>query len=167
MNPSTIRFITTFGQVGEIPKAPGTFGALVALLFALAIDRGLGFWGLLVATIGITLLGFWSVNEALRERPGEDPSEIVIDEVAGMFVALLFPAFVFWLTGVGDWATRAYPAWIAAFALFRLFDIWKPSIIGKIDARRDAQAVMLDDLVAGAAAGVCTLVIATLWHLVF
>jgi len=57
-----------------------------------------------------------------------------------------------------------WPGWIAAFALFRLFDIWKPWIIGKADARGDALGVMLDDVIAGVFAALSVIVLAGLYH---
>ena len=55
------------------------------------------------------LIGFWACAVLLRDRPGEDPSEIVIDEIAGQWIALAFPAAAFWWIGMPDWAARAYP----------------------------------------------------------
>ncbi|WP_103333448.1 phosphatidylglycerophosphatase A family protein [Pseudotabrizicola formosa] len=159
-----IRAITTFGSVGLLRPAPGTWGSAVAVVLGLAIDRYLGFPVLVAATVAVTLLGFWACEQALRDRPGDDPSEIVIDEVAGQWIALLFPAAAFWWRGVEDWAVVAYPGWVAAFLFFRLFDIWKPWIIGRADRRGDPAGVMLDDLWAGVFAGVAVMVAAGIAH---
>ncbi len=59
-----------------------------------------------------------------------------------------------------------YPGWIAAFALFRLFDIWKPWLVGRADARGDALGVMLDDVIAGIMAAIGVVILAALYHLV-
>ncbi|WP_370868089.1 phosphatidylglycerophosphatase A [Phaeovulum sp.] len=158
------RFITTFAYVGLLRPAPGTWGSAVAVVLAIGIDYLLGFWVLAAATLAITLLGFWACAQALRGRPGEDPAEIVIDEVAGQWLALLFPAAAFWWMGLHDWAWRAYPGWVAAFLFFRLFDIWKPWVIGRADRRQDPAGVMLDDLWAGAFAGVATVIAAGVSH---
>ena len=159
-----IRAVTTFGYVGLLRPAPGTWGSLVAVALGLAIDRYLGFPALVVACAGVTALGFWACAQALADRPGEDPSEIVIDEVAGQWLALLFPACAFWWRGVEDWAIVAYPGWIAAFVFFRLFDIWKPWLVGRADRRHDAAGVMLDDLWAGLFAGVAVMLSAAIAH---
>jgi phosphatidylglycerophosphatase A len=159
-----IRAITTFGFVGLLRPAPGTWGSAAALVLGLAIDRFAGFPALVAATLGVTFLGFWACGQALRDRPGDDPSEIVIDEVAGQWIALLFPACAFWWRGIDDWAVVAYPGWIAAFGLFRLFDIWKPWLVGRADRRGDPAGVMLDDLWAGLFAGLATMVLAALAH---
>ncbi|MFN3724147.1 MAG: phosphatidylglycerophosphatase A [Paracoccaceae bacterium] len=163
-NTGLIRAITTFGYVGLLRPAPGTWGSAVALALGVAIDRYLGFPALVVATVAVTALGFWACQQALRGQPGADPSEIVIDEVAGQWLTLLFPAAAFWSRGMDDWAITAYPGWIAAFVFFRLFDVWKPWIIGRADRRGDPAGVMLDDLLAGVSAGVAVIIAAGVAH---
>jgi len=159
------RIICTVFGVGLLRPAPGTWGSLVALILGLAIDRYLGFPVLLVATALVTALGFWAVGRELADRPGDDPAEFVIDEVAGQWIALLFPAAAFWVRGTEDWAVVAYPGWIAAFLFFRLFDIWKPWLVGRADRRQDAAGVMLDDLWAGLFAGIATILAGIVFHL--
>jgi phosphatidylglycerophosphatase A len=159
-----IRAITTFGYVGLLRPAPGTWGSAAAIVTGLLIDHVLGFPALVLATLAVTALGFWACGQALRDRPGEDPSEIVIDEVAGQWLALLFPAAAFWSRGMEGWWLAAYPGWVAAFLFFRLFDIWKPWLVGRADRRGDAPGVMLDDLWAGLFAGGLTILAAGLAH---
>jgi phosphatidylglycerophosphatase A len=159
------RLLTIFFGAGLLRPAPGTWGSLAALALGLAIDRFLGFPLLVIATLAVTWLGFWACEQELRGRHGEDPSEIVIDEVAGMWTALLFPAAAFWWRGTDDWALNAWPGWVAAFLFFRLFDIWKPWLVGRADRRHDAAGVMLDDLWAGLFAGLATIITGILWHL--
>jgi phosphatidylglycerophosphatase A len=159
------RVVATFFGVGLLRPAPGTWGSAAAVLLGLAIDRYLGFPALVVATLVATAAGFWACKRELASRPGDDPSEFVIDEVAGQWIALLFPAAAFYSRGMQDWATAAYPGWIAAFLFFRLFDIWKPWIIGRADRRHDAAGVMLDDLWAGLFAGIATIIAAAAYHI--
>jgi phosphatidylglycerophosphatase A len=156
------RMIATLLGVGLMRPAPGTWGSAVAVVLGLAIERYLGFPALVVATLAITALGFWVCMQICG--PGEDPSEVVIDEVAGQWLALLFPAAAFWHRGMDDWALAAYPGWIAAFLFFRLFDIWKPWLVGRADRRGDAVGVMLDDLWAGLFAGIAVMVAAGIAH---
>ena len=158
------RALSIFFGVGLLRPAPGTWGSAVAILLGLLIDRYLGVFALLAATVLITALGFWACAAELRDRPGADPGEIVIDEVAGQWIALLFPAFAFWNRGMTDWAFTAYPGWVAAFLFFRLFDILKPWVIGRADRRGDAAGVMLDDLWAGLFAGFVVMVAAGVAH---
>lgn len=159
-----IRALVTFGYVGLLRPAPGTWGSLAALAAGLAIDRWLGFPVLVLATLGVTAVGFWAVARAVEGQADKDPSEIVIDEVAGQWLALLFPAAAFWWRGLEDWAVLAWPGWVAALVFFRLFDIWKPWLVGRADRRGDAAGVMLDDLWAGLFAGVATMIAAAVAH---
>ena len=158
-----IRVITTFGYVGLLRPAPGTWGSAVAVALGLGLWHLGGFPALAVAMVAVTCLGFWACAQALRDRPGEDPGEIVIDEVAGQWVALMFPAGSFWWVGFDG--MLPWPAWVGAFLLFRLFDIWKPGWVGVADRRRDSVGVMLDDLWAGMFAGISVMVLGALWHI--
>jgi phosphatidylglycerophosphatase A len=155
-----LRAINTFGFVGLLRPAPGTWGSLAAVLLGWAIEHWLGFIPLVVAFVAVTVLGFATVGAELKDRPGDDPSEIVIDEVAGQWLALLFPAMGFWMRDF----PMVWPGPVAAFLLFRLFDIWKPWLVGRADRRHDAAGVMLDDLWAGIFAGIVTVLLAGLYH---
>lgn len=156
------RLIATVFGLGLLRPAPGTWGSAAAVLAGLVIDRYLGFPALVLAVLLAVGLGFWACGRELADRPGEDPSEFVIDEVAGQWIALLFPSAAFWWRGFEGW--MPYPGWVAAFLLFRLFDVWKPWIIGRIDRMSDVRGVMLDDMVAGIFAGVGVLVAAGIAH---
>jgi phosphatidylglycerophosphatase A len=156
------RLITTVLGVGLLRPAPGTWGSVVAVAVGLVILRFAGFPAFVVAIAAVTALGFWAVGQELRGRPGEDPGEIVIDEVAGQWIALAFPAAAFWWRGWETW--MPYPGWLAAFVFFRLFDIWKPWLVGRADRRDDPAGVMLDDLWAGLFAGIATVIAAGAAH---
>ena len=157
------RALAIWFGVGLLKPAPGTWGSLVAVIMALLIDRYFGFPVLLVATVAVTALGFWAVSVELRDTPTADPSEFVIDEVAGQWLALLFSSAAFWARGHEGFLP--YPAPIAAFLFFRLFDIWKPWLVGRADRRHDPAGVMLDDLWAGLFAGLATMVAAAAYHI--
>lgn len=156
------RLVSIGFGLGLLRPAPGTWGSAGAVALGVALLYALGFWGLVAGTVLATLAGFWACARELAGRPGADPGEIVIDEVAGQWIALLFPAAAFWLRGWEGW--MPWPAWVAAFVFFRLFDIWKPWVIGRADRRGDAAGVMLDDLWAGLFAGLATLAAAGLAH---
>ncbi len=155
-----LRAINTVGFIGLMRPAPGTWGSLAAVLLGWAIEHWLGFVPLVLAFVAVTALGFYTIGAELHDRPGDDPSEIVIDEVAGQWLALLFPAMGFWMRDV----SMVWPGAVAAFLLFRLFDIWKPWLVGRADRRHDPAGVMLDDLWAGLFAGICTVILAALYH---
>ena len=156
------RLITILFGVGLLRPAPGTWGSLVAILLAWGINTYLGFPVMVAATIAVTLLAYWAISVELADRPGADPGEIVIDEVAGQWLAFLFPAAAFWGRGFEGWLP--YPAPLAAFVLFRLFDIWKPWLVGRADRRGDAAGVLYDDLWAGLFAGIAAIFAAGIAH---
>jgi phosphatidylglycerophosphatase A len=159
------RLISTVFGIGLLRPAPGTWGSAAAIGVGLILHRIGHFPLLLVATVVVTALGFWACRRELADKPGDDPSEIVIDEVAGQWIALLFPSAGFWYMDLPA-DNFPYPGWIAAFVLFRLFDIWKPWLVGRADARHDADGVMLDDMWAGLFAGLGTVAFAAFAHLV-
>ncbi len=156
------RLVSVGFGLGLLRPAPGTWGSAGALAVGLVIDRYLGAPALVAATLAATMAGFWACAAELRDRPGADPGEIVIDEVAGQWLALLFPALAFWGRGWEGW--MPYPAWVGAFLFFRLFDIWKPWLVGRADRRGDPAGVMLDDLWAGLFAGIAVIAAAGLAH---
>ena len=157
--------ISIFFGVGLLRPAPGTWASALAVVLGLLIYRAGHVPLLALATLIAAAAGFWACAHQLQGRPGEDPSEIVIDEVAGQWLTLCFPAAAFW--GVGLPSTEfPWPAWVAAFILFRLFDIWKPWVIGRADRRGNARAVMIDDLLAGLFAGLGVMVLGALYHIV-
>lgn len=156
--------VATFFLVGHLKPAPGTWGSLAALPVALVI-HWLGGPFLLVAGVVVAFVaGFWAAREETRGQEDHDPGHIVIDEVAGQWVALLPVAFGAWYVEAP--ITELWPGWIAAFVLFRFFDIWKPGPIGRADRRGDPAGLMLDDIWAGCLAAIGVVVLAALSHLV-
>lgn len=156
------RLIATAGGVGYLRPAPGTWGSLAALPLAWLFHVIGGFPLLLIATIAGFAKGWWATTEATRGSDDHDPSEIVIDEVVGQFIALLPLSYAAWAHGLS--ITALWPGWVAGFALFRLFDILKPGPVGWADRRGDALGVMLDDVIAGVFAGIGVMLLAGLWH---
>ena len=152
-----IRWIVTCGGVGLLKPAPGTWGSLAALPAAWVILTLGGPWALVVAIAVVTGLGLWATAAEIAASGDTDPSHVVIDEVAGQWIALLPVGFG--AAMMGAMPLDLWPGWLAGFLLFRLFDIWKPGPIGWADRRGDAAGVMLDDLIAGlfAAGGVVAL----------
>jgi phosphatidylglycerophosphatase A len=157
------RAIATVLGLGHLRPAPGTWASGAAVLAGWGIDAYGGFPALALATVAASLLGYWAVARAIS-GPQDDPAEFVIDEVAGQWLALAFASAAFWARGHQGWLP--YPAPLAAFVLFRAFDIWKPWIIGRADRMGGARGVMLDDLLAGVFAGLASMALAALYHLV-
>ncbi len=157
------RLVATLFGVGYLGPAPGTWGSAVAILLAWPIHMMVGFPGFVVATGIAFAVGWWSVLETTRGAANHDPSEIVIDELVGQWIALWPLSAGLWFAGVKGW-TFPWPGWVLAFILFRLFDVWKPGPIGWIDRRGDIAGTMLDDVLAGVAAAVCVGVLGWLAH---
>ena len=151
------KLFLTFGGAGLSPKAPGTVGTLASLPVGLAILYYLGMETLFMATLAITIIGIFEINKYEKTTGTHDQQHIVIDEAAGMWLSLMIAH--------STALTMTYPyaeilAIIFSFAAFRLFDIWKPSTIGWIDREvKGGMGVMLDDVLAGIAGGVLSVVI--------
>ncbi|MGX9354171.1 phosphatidylglycerophosphatase A family protein [Roseobacteraceae bacterium S113] len=154
--------IATWFYAGHLRPAPGTWGSLAALPFAWIIHLTAGPLGLAVATALVFVAGLWATARETRGKDDHDPSEIVVDEVVGQWLALLPVSYGAWMMGSDP--LRLYPGIIAAFVLFRLFDIWKPGPVGWADRRGDAMGVMLDDVIAGVLAAFGVAALAALAH---
>ena len=127
---------TWFGS-GWLPWVPGTWGSLAALPFGYAIWAAAGPLGLAVGAAAAAAVGWWASESYVRRSGRKDPSEVVIDEVAGQWLTLL-PA-------AGDPV-----AILAAFLIFRVLDIVKPFPANWCDRHlAGGLGVMLDDVVAG------------------
>ena len=157
--------IGTLMGVGYIRPAPGTWGSFVALPWAWLVHIIGGFPLLLIGTIAAFFKGWWATSKMMEGSDDHDPSEIVIDELVGQWIALMPLSFAAWNSDIPIHVM--WHGWIAAFALFRLFDIWKPWIIGWADKRGDALGVMLDDVIAGVFAAIGVIVMAGVTHRLF
>lgn len=157
------RMIVTWFGAGLMKPAPGTWGSAVAIACGVLIHWLGSFPALALATLAVTALGFWSVGRYTRGMEDPDRSEIVIDEVAGQWLALCFPSYGFWHAGLES-TNFPWPGYVAAFLFFRLFDIWKPWLVGRADREGGTLGVMLDDLWAGLFAGLATMVCAGIYH---
>ncbi|MGJ8618026.1 MAG: phosphatidylglycerophosphatase A family protein [Sulfitobacter sp.] len=156
------KLIATLLGVGYIRPAPGTWGSLVALPYAWLVHVIGGFPLLIIGVVAAFLKGWWATAKMTEGAEDHDPSEIVVDELVGQWIALLPLSYAAWSMQISILAM--WPGWIAAFALFRLFDIWKPWIVGWADRRGDALGVMLDDVFAGIFAAICVMALAALSH---
>jgi phosphatidylglycerophosphatase A len=129
-------YIATWFGSGLSPFASGTAGSLAALPFAYLIQVNFGSGALLLAALAIFFLGWWASNQYLRHRGGEDPGEIVVDEVAGQWLLLSVLPYT-------------WQGYLAGFLLFRLFDVIKPWPVSWADRKvKGGLGVMLDDMLA-------------------
>ncbi|GAA9317046.1 phosphatidylglycerophosphatase A [Helicobacter pylori] len=147
MNKFSLRacFLTLFFS-GYSKKAPGTIGSLVALLLGLPV---LIFSAntLFLAAILIGLIAITQIDKEEAESKIHDSSYIVIDELVGMWLAMAISGLS--LAGV-----------VLSFIFFRIYDITKPSLIGKIDKEvKGGLGVVADDALAGVLAGLSTLLV--------
>lgn len=138
-----------FGS-GLAPKAPGTFGSAFALLFV-PIWLSLGFNLSLIVMIIMSLVGIYICGQTAKVIDVHDDGRIVWDEFAGQsitFLPLIYLQQMNWM-----WV-------IIGFILFRIFDVWKPWPIRVIDRQvHGGFGIMLDDIIAGVWAALCTLII--------
>lgn len=157
-----IKAIVTFFYSGLLRPASGTWGSLAALPALWLLHIAGGFALVAVATFTVFLLGWWATIQHTAGKDDHDPSEIVIDEVAGMWIALWPVSLGAQMMGAP--VTALWPGWIVAFLAFRLFDIWKPGPVGWADRRDDALGVMLDDVIAGIMAAIVVAAAAGIAH---
>jgi phosphatidylglycerophosphatase A len=156
------RFIATWFGVGLLRPAPGTWGSLAALPVFWVLHTLGGFVLVALATAAVFALGWWASTLETRDRLDPDPSEIVIDEVAGMFLALWPVSLGAMMMGAD--ILRLWPGWVVAFLAFRLFDVWKPGPVGWADRLHTPLGLMLDDIIAGLMAAVVVVGAAAVAH---
>ncbi|MGG7565602.1 phosphatidylglycerophosphatase A family protein [Rhodovulum sp. DZ06] len=160
-----VKPIATFFGAGLSPKAPGTVGSLAGLGFGMALQALGGPVALLLGLSLVIAAGFVATELYMREVMVEDPQEVVIDEVAGQLIALLPLSIGLWYAEADPMVFfAAWPGWVGAFLAFRLFDIWKPWLVGRADRMHGAVGVMLDDLVAGVFAAILVIIAAVISH---
>ena len=167
---------TAFG-LGYLPKAPGTFGSLAGLLLGwilLKLWPHTSLWEAgprlanvpipyivpaIVVTVLIGLVGLWAASRASDYLDTKDPQVVVVDEVSGQLLAILFTFGSterylqgmtnfhdgFWWRGDANWKYL-----LAGFILFRVFDIWKPFPARRAEFLPGGLGIMADDWVAGA-----------------
>jgi len=155
------KFFLTLGYSGLAPFAPGTVGTLVSLPLGMLILIYFDAYTLFLASTLISIVAIKQINKYEAITKSHDDKSIVIDELAGMWFALsVAPAISINISDITVFENGFLIQSILSFALFRYFDIKKPSIIGKID--REAKGgigVIGDDIIAGFAAGILSSVI--------
>jgi phosphatidylglycerophosphatase A len=135
--PAAFLIGTWFG-CGYAPAAPGTVGSLAGLLIAIALAYAGYGRGMLLAFTAILLApGIWAATVVAKEIDQKDPHIVVVDEVIGQWITLLGAATFNWKT------------WLAAFALFRLLDVWKPAPARQLESLPGGWGIVADDVMAG------------------
>lgn len=126
---------TCFG-VGRAPIAPGTAGSVPGVLLAYGLASAAGPWAVAAGLVAVAAVGTWAADVASRVLGHSDPRPVVVDEVAGQMLTLLFLP----------------PTWqvlVLGFLLFRVFDILKPFPVGALERLPGGAGIMADDLAAG------------------
>ena len=147
---------------GYLRPAPGTWGSLLAVVAAFPLHLIGGPYALGAAAFALYFVGVELIKIETLNTDDHDPSWIVVDEIVGQWLALIPVSAGAIVAGVSVLAL--WPGILSAFVFFRLFDIWKPWLVGRADKRDDAIGVMLDDVWAGAFAGFMVLILAGLAH---
>ncbi len=157
-------FLTLFNS-GHAPKAPGTVGTLVSLPFGVALLMFFGSQTLFMFSILITLIAIKAIDKYEATCETHDDSRIVIDELVGMWIALaIAPGIAFSISDLGNMNNGIAVQIVLSFIFFRIYDIKKPSLIGRIDREaKGGWGVMGDDILAGFAAGISA---ALSWQLI-
>lgn len=147
-------FLASAGYIGLIPGAPGTYASVattLAFFFVYKIrQRILPELHLSVLSV-VTLIGVLVANEVSKASGSDDPSVVVIDEVAGQLLTFLFVPVHFWNLAIGT-------------VLFRIFDIWKPFPIRNLESLKNGVGIMADDIAAGIYANLLLHIINRLLH---
>lgn len=154
-------FFLTVGYSGLSPKAPGTAGTLASLPAGMLLLMLFGSQTVLLLTILITLIAIRVIDDYEHAGHPHDDGRIVIDELAGMWLALaIAPGTAIAPEALINFENGFVIQSLIAFGFFRLYDIKKPSLIGRIDAKaKGGIGVMGDDLLAGVLAGISTAVV--------
>lgn len=134
MEKPLVRLLSTFFYIGYLPFIPGTFGSLAGIIIFI-VTQGNNLPHLLL-TLSIIIIGFWVSGKTEEVMGRKDPPCVVIDEVCGMLVSLLFIPY----------DPRIL---IIAFIFFRILDTLKPFPSGRLERYKGGIGIMADDLIAG------------------
>lgn len=146
--------IATWFGCGYFPWGPGTVGSIAAAGLAwLGSEIGLGRGALICATLLLLAPGIWAAGVTARLVGRKDPGIVVVDEVLGMWLTL-------WVAPALNWKTVGL-----GLALFRLFDIWKPWPVRKLEQLPGGVGIVADDLAAGIYAAIILYIGIRFWLL--
>ncbi len=140
--------VSTWFGCGYAPAAPGTAGSAAGLIIGIVLHEfaGLAGWHFLVLAALAFSPAVWAATRTARAVGVKDPGIVVVDEVIGQWVALAGAIPLNW------------KSYLAAFALFRLFDIWKPAPIRQLERLPEGIGIVADDVMAGCYAALALLV---------
>ena len=152
------KLISTFFYVGFLRPAPGTWGSVAGIILAYILLNTIDLFTFCLILLFTTLVGFWATKHYIQHNSEKsDPSEVVIDEVIGQWIAILPIGFTLKVTEFSN--KELWLVWLWAFVSFRFFDIIKLGLVGWADNLGGALGVLLDDILAGIAAGLTVIVL--------
>lgn len=137
--PIAATLLATWFGCGFAPAAPGTVGSLGGLAVAYGLHFAFGWsrWHWIAMTAAMLAPAIWSATAYATAKADKDPGQVVIDEVLGVWLALAGATALNW------------KSWTLAFALFRIFDIWKPPPLRRLESLPGGTGIVADDLGAG------------------
>lgn len=143
--------------IGRIPFAPGTWGSVLGIVWALLLLWPRSLSSFFVGTVIAAGFAVWCCGRAERILGQHDPGSVVLDEIVALPLTLGGAVLWAWIqTGTVPSASallHAWPVWGVGFGLFRLFDIWKPWPVGALQRLPGGWGVVADDLAAGVLSG--------------
>ncbi|MCF6172921.1 MAG: phosphatidylglycerophosphatase A [Campylobacteraceae bacterium] len=146
------KLFLTFFYSGLCPYSPGTAGSILAGIVGYIILQFFHIDTLVLLTVLLTIIGIKEINKYEQKSGTHDDKSIVIDEVVGLWLAFIL-------------SSATIIQMLLSFVYFRLFDIWKPSLIGKIDKEvKGGLGVIGDDLLAGVLAGISSALTWQAWQ---
>lgn len=146
------KLISSFFYVGFLRPASGTWGSIVAIILAYILLKTITFLTFCLLLLFVILIGFWGTKKYIgKNSENSDPAEVVVDEVIGQWIAVLPIGYMIQLPEFN--VEGLWFVWIWAFVSFRFFDIVKLGLVGWADNLGGALGVLLDDILAGIAAG--------------
>ena len=138
--PLWATLVATFFGTGRLKPGPGTWGSLATVLLWAAASSQIPVanltWATMIAAAAVTLIGIPAATLVARSSGLKDPQFVVIDEVAGQLVAVIA-------------VPLAWKTFLAGLILFRVFDIWKPFPIRRLERLPEGTGIVVDDLGAG------------------
>lgn len=158
LTDSLALLVATGLGTGRSPRAPGTVGSVVGMGLFLASKLMEQSYGVSYLSLGVCwgllFLGIWASSRAVERLSSKDPRQVVIDEIAGQFIALLLTPGLAECLQAGFWKKALYLS-LMCFGFFRAFDILKPYPIRRVERLTSGLGVMADDVIAGLYAGIC------------
>ena len=153
--------LATLGGIGMVPIAPGTFGSIAAWLIFVYLSHFISMINMIILTILLCILSIWICNQASKNLENKDHKSIVIDELVGMWIALLPVLFL----ANSQFERTVYA--LAALIFFRLFDILKPFPISYFDKNyKNGFGIVIDDVISGLIAIIPSYIILILLSLI-